>query len=910
MTGEFKYEIDIEEDPNLVNQTYTNATMEALEDGTFQTYVENASPGTPLVIGLIEATPTQAPVAPPSGLDPSSPTIAGRPIADIEIAFLISNLVNITDSAEVMEQGLNESWPLFVDKIVRDIGNSTAVTRLRRRLASPTHRVLQALYLADSAEILEVTEETCPTPIRIGSTCHVALGKYALILEQGSDSMEVAARYRNETETTIYDGTYYDILKQVDPDSPLYFGVLYPLPQPQLLQIIFDGDVNQAPTRYEIDVLVCNLHDFLQDEMEKSVEEDTKIAMRYLEWEYAENELGPNRWELKFSVDVTDVETGEPLNTSLVSAVLDSAASSPDRLLQDCIKNVSNENVFSQSDVAILSRGPTTLGSMVDMLQCPLASLAPTLSPSPSLSPAPSPTPSIAPVETGPVTSPSQFLSTGAFDIKTEFLVSNLDDITNPDEVKAKGLTIAWPVYAREIVGNISVFANPTESISKRRQLSVLFFPGSAEVTDVQQVSCDEGSHKDAVCHNAQAVYSYEINQEIMLVVNETYYEQTEAGLYNGTFQNILERESPGTPLIIGTILPDGNVVPPGSDNIHSSGNNGDKDGLAGWAIFLIVLAVLLCLCLGLWAFLFFCMQKEDDKHLQPYQDEDFAYDFFIPKNVHVSTEADDVQGKAVDVDEDVMDESTASSGSPGAEMAAVPPPEEPVDIEEDDSWEDGDDEEETGWQNEGEDVLALEAPSSDEKAMEAVALLKNEADSGDEKWKNEEEDEEWDDEPDMKEIAANIGSSEFAKESHALLLSRNNDEFDSGEMQAADPPQEFSDHPDPSGDVPDKAAPEEFKDEDDDNDAHQATFNEAVASENPWGDLQAAVESTKQKGADSVAETEQLNSTSTDSVPKPVTKTPSVRGMEWAEKSENDDGWDDVDDSSQSHGTAEEKWA
>ena len=894
-----------------------------------------------------EATPpTQAPSS-----SSETPTAGRRRTASVELAFLVSNLDDITDPKEILQSGLADSWPVFVEEIVPVIASSSSSRRLRRRLASQGHRFLEISYQTDSAEILEVTEEPCGENVREGLICHVALATYTLLLEEGSDPAAVEEEYRTSTDEAVYDGTYYDILQEVDPGSPLYFGTLYPLPPALQLLINFGGDADRAPTTPEIESLICNVHDFVQEEL-NDLGEETSTVMTDLAWSHTINAEGSNRFELQFVTDSTYIETGEPVESDLIlSALTNLDAAETQRLLED-IKNVEFFNVFFKADSLFLQEAqgdPPTLGTL-DKLQCPLVtvtpgptiSAAPTQSPAPSMVPTLSPMPSLpvsptvaptrAPFLSSPVIPPSQFKSTGVFPVRIEFRVSNLDDITDPQEVNSKGLSASWPVYAQEIVQNITIFAEP-ESISKRRRrLGVLWVPGSAKVTDVQPVACSKGSHKDAVCHDAKAEYQYKIIQEILLIANATYYNATNEGLYNGTFQGVLNKEFPGTPLIIGTILPDGSVIPPSGDDgdtpdtggMDRETDDGSDDGkLPGWAIFLIVL-LLLCVCALLVYLYFFFQEGEDDT--PSYHDEDFVYDFFIPKGIQVQTEVDDIKSKTVDVEEEEGDGSTASSGSNAMEPFEDEVGDEEVIVEEeDDDWEDGD--EETENQNRGVDET---------EESENIPLLTADTQGDEEKW-----DDELDD-----ELASGLGTSDYAKEAHRLLLENGDDEdvsssfilgdspfadYDEGALafsdanQLRDPPQEGS-MLDPDG----ASVPMESEDIWQDEDAastQQPSYGEIVESQDAWGNLEAAVATQQSEdqqtangdGTDNAEASENVVTSGAEQgdlqgQDDPLRREGSMHASgEWDE--ETDGGWDDVDDSTSSHPDdhhdhPEDRWA
>lgn len=257
--------------------------------------------------------------------------------------------------------------------------------------------------------------------------------------------------------------------------------------------------------------------------------------------------------------------------------------------------------------------------------QEPTISPMPTVSASPTNPPTVSAAPTITPVPTtvaesgGPVERQK---------ITTKFLVSNIDGIAQPDQVNASGLAKSWPVFVREVVANITQDRNKRRlRAGGRRRLAVGLEPGSQSVDEIERIACPEGSHQDAACHNTTASYVLLLRgDEDPGEAEFEYGGETVASIDDGGYQGVYDRVEPEGPLIFGTIP-----------------EPKDDGGLPLWLLILIILLCLLC-CLCLLLALFYMMQNKDeeDKALEPYDEEGFVYDFLIPPNEKPQTEVDD----------------------------------------------------------------------------------------------------------------------------------------------------------------------------------------------------------------------------------------------------------------------------
>ena len=844
------------DDVDSIEAEYSDALNIAVNDGTYQSVLDREEPDTPLYIGIIppDEDASSPSSSPGEGGEPGGPTdgsggdptdgdgdggspgggSGGGAIGDgdlriSDIFFLVSNLEGFRNSADVNASGLSESWPMFIEQEVNRLASPgrklrTGGFKSKQQQGARVNRLLAATY--HSARIDNIIEQSCGDRADPESICHLVLASYALNLDEGQDPEAVESEYRSATNDAIYDGTYQAVLDDIE--SPLVIGIILPkdgVAPPLMLEVDFGtgANVDRSPMQPEIDILICNLHGFI----EQRLGDATAVVMTNLSWVYVNNTRGATRFQLQFTANSTNA-AGEPVDPNVIMSSLtwlDPEAS--DQLLNDFVRDVSDTDMFFEATRALIREPPEEQPAegSYDVLECPLPSPAPTMSSAPSTSPAPSTAPTItmsptsssrpslapsvslsptmapsggaiitfppqtlAPVAGGPVADPWQFRSTGIFPIRTEFVVSNLEGITQTIDVRQQGLYESWPVFAKEIASNITVFGagNPS-SPSKRqlqhhgRRLSVVYVPDSAVITEMEEIECIEGAHKDSTCHNAKAEWKYEIVDEIYLVVNQTYYNATEEGTYNGTYQDILNREKPGTPLRIGFIGPDGEIITPDGGNGERGGvgDDDDDDKMAGWAIFLIVLLVLLCCCLCLAILYYFFLRKQDDD-VASYHEEDFAYDFFIPKNIAPQTEADDVRNKAV-----ILEEYGSTASSDEGPVDAFVDEDDEVELEEDEIMLEPEEVENVAADRGGYDTD--EWNDSADGDAESIKLLQSD-DAAAEEWQDENDDDleaiaraigaghnETDDEPE--ELAASIGTGDYASEAHRLLLDNGDDE-------------------------------------------------------------------------------------------------------------------------------------
>lgn len=304
--------------------------------------------------------------------------------------------------------------------------------------------------------------------------------------------------------------------------------------------------------------------------------------------------------------------------------------------------------------------------------------------------------------------------------------MSNIDGLNTDQQIRSAGLDASWPVFVDELIMNMTKDGQQRRSlryagISSRHLKVIGVEEGSATIDKISNTSCGDGDvHEDAVCNSVDASYTLESQDEKAQELFTEYKDATNTAVNDGTYQNVLETVDPDTPLMIGVILPDGS-------------KSGDSGGMPGWLLALIILLCILC-CLCTIAALFFLMNKnnqDEDKQLEPYDEEGFAYDFLIPPNQKPQTEVDDEDAtkdveedgeQFEDEDQDVGLAKNIGDDDEDNNLVVVMP--EEVDEEEEEDDEEGDESEPEGDADDDEEaqedeVLAIEAQEDEIRAIE-----------------------------------------------------------------------------------------------------------------------------------------------------------------------------------------------
>lgn len=174
-----------------------------------------------------EDAPTGNVTTSPPGDDNVTSPGDGMGTTRIDVAFEIVNDMMITDPAEVNASGLGAAFPVYVEELVASL-----TTTARRQLLLQQRRRLEISLVPDSAWIYEIIPVECApdnsTALNmtnnVTTTCHEAMGKYELLLSADEDPIAVRTTYARETRAGIDDGTFQQVLLEVDPNSALVVG--------------------------------------------------------------------------------------------------------------------------------------------------------------------------------------------------------------------------------------------------------------------------------------------------------------------------------------------------------------------------------------------------------------------------------------------------------------------------------------------------------------------------------------------------------------------------------------------------------------------------------------------------------------------------------------------------------------
>jgi len=141
---------------------------------------------------------------------------------EITTNFRVSNLENIKEENAVKASGLDSSFPVFTNEMVSEMTQRDAAARRVLR----NGRVLRVVPIPGTSTVNEVQEYPCPDSALPGLTCHSARAKYDVLMSSDEDTAQVQSDYTAASEKAVNDGTYNNVLQRIDPDSPLYIGIM------------------------------------------------------------------------------------------------------------------------------------------------------------------------------------------------------------------------------------------------------------------------------------------------------------------------------------------------------------------------------------------------------------------------------------------------------------------------------------------------------------------------------------------------------------------------------------------------------------------------------------------------------------------------------------------------------------
>ena len=160
---------------------------------------------------------------------------------------------------------------------------------------------------------------------------------------------------------------------------------------------------------------------------------------------------------------------------------------------------------------------------------------------------------------------------TPATRVIVSMVVRNDMEITDPEEVKASGLSDAFPVYIEELVTNLTTTVRRALQQNQRRRLEVVLVPGSAEIYEVFRTGCVFENRTTMMttsnfttCHQAMGKFELRLSpDEDPEAVRIRYTVATRKGIDDGTFQQVLLRVEPDSPLLVGPSLDLAETMPP-----------------------------------------------------------------------------------------------------------------------------------------------------------------------------------------------------------------------------------------------------------------------------------------------------------------------------------------------------------
>jgi hypothetical protein len=219
--------------------TMVTMTTMAPGNGTLPTTGSNTSTLPPPTTTTVTPTNQTGNVTvPPTDGDRPTASVAptsGDSTVRIFVAWLVRNNANITDPQDVLDAGLADAFPAFVAQVVANLtATNLTATGTRQLMEYQTRRLETDLVSAAVYNVTLLTEcgfENMTTNMTTTNattseykTCHEAMGWYYLMLTSDEDPVAVRTKYTKATRDAIDDGTFQDVLLEIEPDSPLLLG--------------------------------------------------------------------------------------------------------------------------------------------------------------------------------------------------------------------------------------------------------------------------------------------------------------------------------------------------------------------------------------------------------------------------------------------------------------------------------------------------------------------------------------------------------------------------------------------------------------------------------------------------------------------------------------------------------------
>jgi nitrogen fixation-related uncharacterized protein len=740
---------------------------------------------------------------------------------------------------------------------------------------------------------------------------------------------------------------------------------------------LMEDTVKRAPTQEEVEDLICKTNLFFRDRVRNATNDDTVQSYgMYIDWDFDGTKEQPI--EVRFASNTTYYGTGIPVPVNIVSGALELTSEEIVYYIQNYVWEVEIDNsVFhnvestnftfevnlpvpvgrlltancpetpAPSAFPTVSPAPTITAAPSSL---PTTSPQPTISPAPSSSPTTSPQPTISPISPAPTlaptdnifdrpssgepgaptVSPNATLPGGPLQAETfnfKFLASNLVGITEPAVVNASGLNVSWDVFVEGFVSQKAAEWGSSPAAAQQRlrgrRLTVVVQPDSAYISDIALADCPGNVHPESTCHDVEGTYVLLVQDENITAVRQNYSEATLIAIYDGTYQDVMEKEYPDTPLFIGSIPPPSTEAPKKSD---------DDDGLALWALILIILLVVLLFLSCLLCIFYYWMlkkQQAEDKQSEPYDEEGFVYDFLIPPNQKPQTEVDDEDADTKDDEEEEFEDEPGDANKAAAVDNSDPvvtimeiddeefeddePGQTPDDAVESDEtnkeeeWDEGETNKEEEWE-EGEDEAARQLELAEDEHANLVPV-------DDEKEAPPDPEEQFGDQEDPDGVRASARDVKADPSESELEPISNEEETETEDW--ADEPKDEAAEPEPAAEVdaaedfttPEESFEEEAKEEGGGDKSFEESFEEdgdaanEEAGEEEW-DGDAANEEAGEEEWDGDATNEKAGQEEWD---EDSPKEEAGSGEEWDEGGE-DEGGDDWDEGSGS-GSSDADW-
>lgn len=372
------------------------------------------------------------------------------------------------------------------------------------------------------------------------------------------------------------------------------------------LKFAMFGNKEMPPTLREVDALMCQVNSYCTQELRRKLSDGT-IHVKAVFIDYFFYEEGAGSMQEDIVVNFTAFAYyGKDEHDQVPAQVVFQALKLNNVDIKDFVENYvwksepEQENIFFHTEALSLDSDMggelPTISLLIEASGCvlprdddgsPFGGIAGPSSPS-------------SPIGGNAVYHGDENLGLGG-DAKTaeitfNFRVSNLENIKQENAVKASGLDASIPIFADELVQSV---AAERENASQRylkatdRRLRVVPIPGTASV-EVQEYACPSGALPGLTCHSTRATFEVlTTSDEEVNRVEDVYSEFSERAAADGTFNDVLQRVDPETPLYIG-IMTSKDQIPPGSikrgydgepEDDDASENSGDYLVCHSWGI-------------------------------------------------------------------------------------------------------------------------------------------------------------------------------------------------------------------------------------------------------------------------------------------------------------------------------------